>query len=139
MSFLKFHCIKECYLLFFWQFYVVNFVSSRNLSNIYFSFLLNSLIFSPIYALFFSSFWPQIWFVYPICAMKCFLRPIIDNKTIADEKYQKKDFSFQQIWLAFFIFRKSAKYCSIDAIKSSIDVACVPYVCIRGRMHKLCG
>ena len=44
MSFLKFHCIKECYLLFFWQFYVVNFVSSRNLSNIYSSFLLNSLV-----------------------------------------------------------------------------------------------
>ena len=46
MSFLKFHCIKECYLLFFWQFYVVNFVSSRNLSNIYSSFLLNSLVLS---------------------------------------------------------------------------------------------
>ena len=44
MSFLKFHCIKECYLLFFWQFYVVNFVSSRTLSNIYSSFLLNSLV-----------------------------------------------------------------------------------------------
>ena len=55
-------------------------------------------IFSSFLALFmpfFKQFWPQNWFVYPICAMKCFLRPIIDNKTIPDEKYQKKGFSFQ--------------------------------------------